>query len=241
MLLFLNIAVSKCCFTFSLLPLSLFHSMRTLSIIGSIFALGLTIIPGYYHGQKNFRWGTDPQLVTWGERLADLPTRIGAWQMTGKEKQLQQVELDQLEPIGYVARSYTNGPYTANLFVLLGPTGPTAAHTPDICFNASQYRTLGERRRARISDSPTDKSEAWVSRFESRGVDKHMLKSWYAWTVDGEWHAADNPRFDFAESRFLFKIQIAMIYSDRDSMELDEVGDKFVNEVRDYLKETLFQ
>ncbi len=214
--------------------------MRTIALIGSILALCLTIIPGYYHGQKNFRWGKDPQLVTWGERLNDFPTQIGDWQMSN-QMQLQQVELDQLDPIGYVARSYTNGQYTANVFVLLGPTGPTAAHTPDICFNASQYRILGERRRVRISDSPIETSEAWVSRFESRGLDKHVMKSWYAWTVDGNWHAADKPRFHFAESRFLYKIQIAMFFSDLNSMELDKVGEKFVKEVRDSLQKNLFQ
>lgn len=214
--------------------------MRNLTIIGTILAFGLTLIPGYYHGQRNFRWGEDPQLVTWGERLADLPTQIGDWQMTN-EMNLSQVEIDQLQPIGYVARSYTNGQYTANVFVLLGPTGPTAAHTPDICFNASQYRTLGERRRARISDSPIETGEAWVTRFESRGLDKHTMKTWYAWTVDGNWQAVDKPRYHFGDSHFLFKIQIAVFYPDRDVMELDAVGEKFVKNVRDSLTTSLFR
>jgi hypothetical protein len=213
--------------------------MRFVFIGSLVMAVLLTIGPAYYHGLHSFRWGEDKQLLEMASRLENLPPEIVGWKSV-KESKLSSIELAQLRPVGYVAREYSSGPLNATMFVLVGPTGPTAAHTPDICFNSRQYRTLNERKKTPIGDAVIGKSECWLLNFESRTVDRHLMKTWYAWTIDGQWHASENPRYTFGDSRFLVKLQIAVFYPDQETMESDTLGQEFVNNLAQHLTRNLF-
>ncbi len=213
--------------------------MRFVYLSSVIIAFALTIGPAYYHGLHSFRFGQDKQLLDMAQRLQALPTEMGVWKMV-KESQLSATEKAQLQPVGYIAREYSTGSLNATMFVLLGPTGPTAVHTPDICFNSQQYRSLGQRQKTPVGDALVGQSECWSLSFESRTVDRHLTKTWYAWTVDGRWHASENPRFAFAESRFLVKLQIAIFYPDQETMDADDSGPEFVKSLAQYLTTHLF-
>jgi hypothetical protein len=204
-----------------------------------IVAVALTVGPAYYHGLHSFRWGEDKQLLEMADQLQKLPVEIGDWKRVN-EKEMSSTEVAQLRPVGYIAREYSNGALNATMFVLIGPTGPTAAHTPDICYDARQYRTLGQRQKTPMGDALIGQSECWSLGFESRNVDRHLMKTWYAWTVDGKWHAAENPRYSFGDSRFLVKLQIAIFYPDQATMDADNSSSEFVNGVAQHLTRHLF-
>ena len=89
---------------------------------------------------------------------------------------------------------------------------------------------------------PNDRkgSRCFISDFQSRNVDSTWLRSWYAWTVDGTWFAYDRPRYRFANSRYLVKIQVVSRYPDRESMENDEETQKLVQELERTLKSHVF-
>lgn len=208
-------------------------------LIAAAIALALTVAPGWYHGQRTFRWGTDTETRGLAQRLQEFPEEILGWR-TVATLQLQQEEVDQLQPTGYIARTYAMGEFHANIFVLIGPTGPTAVHTPDICFSSRDYRSLGPRKQTRVEESAINRSECWLTQFQSNHVNQHCMKAWYAWTTDGQWHASENPRYDFADSRYLVKLQISVFYPDSESMKNDKTGDEFVKIIAERLTKDLF-
>jgi Protein of unknown function (DUF3485) len=204
-----------------------------------LLAIVATVAPAWYHGNMTFRWGDDRQTVELAKRLAELPENFGDWQLAG-QLELSNEEMNQLRPAGYFARRYVKGDLTASVFVLIGPMGPTAAHTPDICFSSRDFRIIGERTKVKLKSPPNDGSEFWLTRFESRRLEGHALRTWYAWTVDGKWSAPESARFAFGSSRFLAKIQVAVSYPDRESMDIDEAGEDLLSSVRRSLTDRLF-
>ena len=55
----------------------------------------------------------------------------------------------ELEGAGYITRTYIHRDNRSqlNMFVLVGLPGPTSAHTPDVCYNALDYKTIQESQR----------------------------------------------------------------------------------------------
>jgi hypothetical protein len=126
------------------------------------------------------------------------------------------------------------------VFILLGPTGPTAVHTPDICFSSRDYTIAEKRQVASVGGDSASPSKCFETRFQSSDASGRYLKSWYAWTVDGNWAATENTRYHFAGNRYLFKIQIATAYADRESMENDKAMGKFIAEIEQALRLKVF-
>ncbi len=209
-------------------------------LLAVVFGIIATLIPAWYHGTRTFRWGEDETASILAGRLKGLPGNIGSWQMVD-EGELRLEEIRQLQPVGYLVRRYSFGEMNANVFVIVGPTGPIAAHTPDICFDSRNYEMLDDRSKFKIGTSALDESECWVRRFESRAVQKQAIKTWYTWMVDKSWQASTNPRVSFSDSPYLIKVQVAVLYPDVESMDRDKVGEEFMTSLHDSLNETLFQ
>ena len=213
--------------------------MRTTIWIAAATAILLTIGPAYFHGFRNFRWDVDDEVVQLSARLKEFPEELGKWKMMESMK-LGKVELDMLVPFEYIARTYVQGEYHANLVILLGPTGPTAEHTPDICFDSQEYSQIEKRKAIPIDPTNGRDSTFWLAKFERKGLDKSFIASWYAWTVDGCCRASSNPQFAFANNRFLVKVQVDFFSSQRDTVENETEAKDFVKIVEKSLTEHLF-
>ena len=148
-----------------------------------------------------------------------------------------------LQPVEFLGRIYSDGQHTASMFVLLGPTGPTAVHTPDICFDSQSYRALGDRRTISLArpSGGGPSSKFWQRDFESRDLDGSSVRTWYAWSDGGPWVASDDPRYEFAGNRLLFKIQVALSFPDGATMESDTVGPDFLLQLDAVLREHVFR
>lgn len=215
--------------------------MKPSLILATIAVLVLTLIPAVQDGQRRFRWGEDSEVNELAARLEDFPKHIGEWRCISDDL-IDKASSSQLQPVAYIYRVYVNDSrqMQAAVFILLGPTGPTAVHTPDICFSSREFSILGKRQVVSVAPEYSSPSKCFETRFQSRDAGGSYMTSWYAWTIDGDWHASENARFHFARSRHLFKIQIATRYADRETMENDKVMHEFVAEIEQNLRLKVF-
>jgi hypothetical protein len=207
---------------------------------GIVVVAGLTLLSGIIHGRMSNRWGPPRDALAAAEKLLGIPDRVGNWQAHSSDEFSDEV-LDMLECIGHVARTYVNEETgeVVNVAVLLGPSGPMSVHTPEICLPSRDYTLHEETRRVAIQDAEGSGEEFWGAVFQANNLEADMLRVCYAWTPGDRWSAPDEPRFTFASSPFLYKIQVHSLLPPQADLEtrdpcLDFLRD-FVPEARPYL------
>lgn len=179
-------------------------------IIGVLVTLAATIGGGVIHGRLSDRWGASAAVQEAASALEALPEEFGAWRMS-ENSQLDQASLDELQPYGYVNRTYLNMAtgQQVNFFVLMGPVGPTAVHTPEVCYSARNYAITqpAEVTEVRAGDRRLD--EFWAMTFQANSLDGGLLRVYYGWSNGTRWEAVSDARFNFAGLPYLYKTQLA--------------------------------
>ncbi len=214
------------------------QSMKMFFILASLLVLAITVVPAIVDGQRRFRWGTDTEIQTIEDRLEAFPREIDGWE-TISDTALDRSAIDELQPFAYVNRVYYH-PETgrqAQVFLLLGPTGPTAVHTPEVCISSRAFRIVGKPQVVPVGTRGGQEIPSVESTFQSRDANSTWLRSWHAWTVDGPWQAPPEPRFWFADSRYLFKVQIVGRFADRQQLDDDRGMKDFVAAIQGKLAE----
>ena len=99
--------------------------------------IGLLLISTLVHGWLSGRWYVAKDLYQAGEKLEELPKQIGAWQQI-ESNGLDDSVAEMLQCYGSIVREYRHGDTGEQVTValLLGPRGPIAVHTPDICYSS---------------------------------------------------------------------------------------------------------
>jgi hypothetical protein len=139
-----------------------------------------------------------------------------------------------LECNGYVLRQYTNSSTgeVVNLALILGPPGPIAVHTPEVCFSSRAYQPLHERERFSVSDVDGSEDTFWTVAYRTRNLRGDLMRACWAWSAGSRWSAADDARFAFAAKPYLYKIQLAGFPPPGANL---EVSDPCRNFLRDFL------
>ena len=179
-------------------------------VLGIVLVACLTIASGAIQGRMSNRWGAPPDMLAAGEKLEKFPNQFGNWQLQSSEELDEQTSAV-LECAGYFVRDYFNqeSGQTVKVAVLLGPSGPISVHTPEICFSGRDYQAQGERQHVPIQSADGKNDEFWAVTFRANNLEADMLTVYYGWSTGGNWMASDDPRFTFAASPFLYKIQLA--------------------------------
>jgi len=175
-------------------------------------ALGilLTLSAGALYGKYSQRWGPPADLTTAAAQLERLPGQLGNWKLA-EELPMEDSSVQMLECAGYVNRRYVNqqSGQIVNLAIIVGPAGPTAVHTPEICFSSRAYDLQRERQRIVLESSPTKKHAFWRVDFSTKNALADDLRVYYAWSLGRTWEASASPRYEFAAQPYLFKLQLA--------------------------------
>jgi len=206
-----------------------------------ILVIAITIGAAVLQGQKSYRWGTNRELVLLGEALQEFPAEVGDW------SQIDEVDLSydaqrQLGCFASFVRFYQHNQTgeTIQLALLLGPTGPTSVHTPDICYNSVEYKV--HENRARITLETDDFTDSfWSIYFQSKDVDGGYLRSVYGWSGDGNWQSPDSSRFAFAGKPYLFKLQIASSGDSSTAIENDDSIERFLDQFTSIFRKRIRQ
>jgi hypothetical protein len=179
-------------------------------VFGVILVAVLTVVSGMVQGRMSNRWGPSEDMQTAGKQLEKIPTQFGSWQMLSSQEMSEEAR-NQLDCVGYIYRTYRNQKTgeTVNMTLFVGPAGPTAVHTPEICYSSRAYKQLAPREPVTLSDKSNQGDKFWSLTFRSTGVNADMLQVYYAWSTGDQWLAAGNPRFSLAGQPYLYKIQLA--------------------------------
>lgn len=205
------------------------------SSVGPLVALGVTIAAtvagGLLYGKYSQRWGPPPDLQAAGTHVENLPKTIGDWQLAEEQKMTDSV-VQMLECAGHVQRRYVNrkNGQEVTVALIVGPPGPTAVHTPEICYSSRAYDLHGERQSVSLNDSSPD--TFWAVDFETRNVMAGKLRVYYAWSDGGPWKASESPRYEYAASPMLYKIQLSTDVAPHLREETRDAGRDFLEQLQ---------
>ena len=175
-------------------------------------ALGIvfTLSAGVLYGKYSQRWGPPADLMAAAAQLETLPRQLGNWKLA-EESPMEKSSVEMLQCAGYVNRRYINqqSGQAVNVAIIVGPAGPTAVHTPEICFSSRAYEAQGKRQRIVLASSPTKKDAFWRVDFSTKNALADDLRVYYAWSGGSTWEASDSPRYEFAALPYLYKLQLA--------------------------------
>jgi hypothetical protein len=172
------------------------------------FGLGITLATGFVHGRLTQRWWPVPDLQRAAQALEALPRQIGDWQLASEGSMPASV-VETLRCVGYVNRNYVNrqSGRTIAIAIIVGPPGPTAVHTPEICYSSRDYAIHEGRKKMSLSDKEGKSHSFWSVGFRSNNPSLDRLHVYYAWRSADVWTASESPRFEFAGRPLLYKLQ----------------------------------
>ena len=176
-------------------------------LVAALIAVGLTVASGAVFGKMSNRWGASKDSVAAAEKLESFPEEFGNWRLLSSQEMREEV-VNELECCGYLSRVYGNqeSGETVSVSVILGPSGPTAIHVPEICYSSRDHKTLEAPKPVALGGSG---DRFWAMTFESNDLSASLIRVYYAWTAGNQWDASENPRFGFAKYPFLYKVQLA--------------------------------
>ena len=180
---------------------------RNQYLVAALIAIGLTVASGAVFGRMSNRWGPSKDSLAAAKKLESFPEEFGNWKLLSSQE-MREVVVNELECCGYFSRVYGNqeSGETVSVAVILGPSGPTAIHVPEICFSSRDHKIIEPRKSVAIADSD---DRFWAMTFERNDLSASLIRVYFAWTTGNHWAATENPRFAFAMYPFLYKVQLA--------------------------------
>lgn len=138
-----------------------------------------------------------------------LPERIGAWRLL-LEGKLEPDVARILQCPAYINRVYVHERTgdRVSVAVLLGPGGPIAVHTPEICYSSQDYKLDGERTLRKLTDKQGNEQTFWAVDFQPNRDTGSPMRVLYGWSDGSHWEAPADPRYDHAWRPYLYKLQI---------------------------------
>lgn len=183
----------------------------------AVFAVvAMAILHGCWVG----RWDEASAAGVTTAALEEIPLNLGDWR--GQTLSLDPAETAHYSGVLY--RRYTNATTGVSVAVILvaGRPGPVSIHSPDYCYPASGYDKTAWVPYGLSYDkaqAPAQFKTALLTKTQAAGQSHvRVLWSWYA---AGAWSVPDDPRWQFASQRCLYKLHVVRETSGNESMDTD--------------------
>jgi hypothetical protein len=139
-----------------------------------------------------------------------LPDRLGNWQVA-QDTPLDARVVEMLKCPAHINRVYMHDQTGDRIAVavMVGPAGPIAVHTPEICYSSQDYTIDSERTAVSFEQAEEAKHSFWDVVFRSSDVGGSKLRVLYAWSDGSRWDASERPRYAYAALPYLYKLQVA--------------------------------
>jgi hypothetical protein len=178
-----------------------------------LVALVLVLLAGLLHGRWARRWEASPAVAEAAARLGRVPMTLGDWE--ARTVEVDDAQLAAAEIAGHLSRAYRNrrDGSVVTAFLVCGPPGPIAVHTPDVCYAGAGYEVAGAQSRRSLPAGPAGRLAEFMHAELARpaatpvGAASRLDILW-AWSADGDWQAPDNPRLAYASQPTLYKLYL---------------------------------
>jgi hypothetical protein len=196
-----------------------------------ILAGGLTLLSGVTHGRLRNRWGASEAMQAASEQLKRLPTEFGQWQCQSTQE-LDAEARDRLECLASVCRRYVDRQTgdIVELMLVLGPAGPIAVHTPEVCVASQACQPAKSRTKFSLSHSPGGADDFWQLTYPARDLYANSLRVYYGWSSGARWSAPSDARFTFAGCPYLYVIQLSSPWRPEAGSGGSDPGAKFLQD-----------
>lgn len=199
-------------------------------VVFLLLAAALLLVDGVVYGRWTDRWGNGQAVEDAVTQLEQIPLRIGGWQ--AKPLAPAGAHAAQAGCAGFWVRRYERQHDGAVVDVLLacGRPGPLAVHTPDICYTGSGY-VQAEAVGLYTADAAEGAAPAtfWQTRFNKpEALVPVSLRLLWSWHTAAGWHAARNPRLEFAGAPVLHKLYVIREMDGRDDRRDDAICAEFL-------------
>jgi len=200
------------------------------------------ILGGIAHGLRSDRWGFHPDVLAAAEKLSKVPATIGNWH--SEEATIDQRVLTLAGAQGYLSRRYISRDdgRTVHVTILCGRHGPISVHPPTACFVGAGWNLNDTPVKYSIQTGEPPQNKAfWLADFSRTFVNiTHTKRTFWSWSVSGDWEAAAHPRLKFATSPFLYKIYITYNLTDAGDP-VDKPTETFIKRLLSEIDRNIFE
>lgn len=215
---------------------------KALIIAVTLACIG-TSAAGWVEGRLTNRWGEPDDLAAAGERVGQVPQRVGDWMLQSSEP-FGDETVQMLRCAGHFSRTYENT-VTGDIVrvaLLVGPPGPTAVHTPEVCYSSRGQTIIQERKAIATRPEQRPDESLWRMVFRANDIEENRFAVLYGWAgADGQWRAAVRPRYEYGGQSLLYKIQLAAPLAESADQDAMDVCQSFLRDFLPALDATLFQ
>lgn len=219
-------------------------NVNTKQLAAGLFAATmLTGAAGWVDAHLSNRWSTPHELQVAARRLTEVPTQVGDWQMQSSRPLAPDVE-QMLQCEANFNRTYVNSKTheAVHVAAIVGPSGPTVAHTPEICYTSHDHVELDTPTAISIRQSENPDESFWRMTFRANDLNGARLRVYYAWSdTSGVWSASKYPRLKYSGKPALYKIQLSSEWPDSKESEEDDPCQRFLQSFLPTLDKALFQ
>lgn len=197
-----------------------------------IFLAVATIASGAIAGVFGNRWGAPSSLTAASQRFANFPDRVGEWQLEKAEPFAPEIT-EILECAGSTSRIYRHRVtgQVIRVAMQVGPTGPTAVHTPDVCLSSHDFEQVSGPARIQVLTSSRGGGSFWKADYRARTLEGGAAHLIYGWSTGSGWMAAERPRFEFVGHRLLYKLQLSLPFVEGENDDSEDAYRGFLNEL----------
>jgi hypothetical protein len=218
------------------------------AILGVLVIVGLTIpqimMSDRFAG-SNFTADQQAKL------LENVPDKIGDW--VGEDMEVTQEVRRTAGATGAISRAYRNTRTgdQVNLWLIVGHARPVSAHTPDICYGSSGFvQRAPENSLHPFAFPGQEEAPFWTNTFVKEDTTgRQLIRVFWSWynPMDEErqdgvyWQAAKNPRWQFGNTRALFKMYFTSVMRDQKETAEESPCARFARDFLPVVNEALAQ
>ncbi len=179
----------------------------------------------------------DSQIVkTVQSRLDSIPESIGEWK--SEDQTYDERQMERTGSFAAFHRLYRKAKSneTISVLILAGPAQEIGSHDPNRCYVGAGYRPVGTAVKKILPDpTPLGTCSYWTARFDTDTFPSASLQVYWAWSLNGQWSASENARYEFVREPVLYKLYLSRRLSasnDETLLSTEEFLNEFVPEVQ---------